>query len=151
MPTIKLLYNAGLMTASYLNSLEGEIQHIISYDFKGRLLEGNKEYKLHLPFEIPASEFWSIIVYDFLNRLIIQTDQSWPSVFSTNKKLVYNSDGSVDAWFGPKPVEGKENNWVKTIPGKKWYIILRLYYPLDSWFEKKWRPGEIEELNADDK
>ena len=31
-----------------------------------------------------------------------------------------------------------------------WYAILRLYYPLDSWFEKKWRPGEIEEVNAVD-
>ena len=139
------------MTVTHVNSPEGEMQHIISYDSKGRLLEGRKEYKLHLPSDIPASEFWSIIVHDFINRSIISTDQSWPSVFNTSKNLVYNSDGSVDVWFGPKPFEKRENNWVKTIPGKMWYVILRLYYPLDSWFEKKWRPGEIEELNADDK
>lgn len=137
------------MTVANLNSREEEMQHTISYDSRGRLLDGKKEYKLHLPPGIPASEFWSIIVYDYLNRLIIQTDQSWPSVFSTNKNLVYNSDGSVDAWFGPNSVERNENNWIKTIPGKNWYIILRLYYPLDSWFDKRWRPGEIEELNAD--
>ncbi len=43
-------------------------------------------------------------------------------------------------------IKGKESNWVKTIPGKQWYMILRLYYPLESWFDKKWRPGEIEEI-----
>ena len=46
----------------------------------------------------------------------------------------------------PTEIEGKENNWVKTIPGGQWYMILRLYYPLESWFDKKWQPGEIEEI-----
>jgi hypothetical protein len=138
------------MSVSHLNFPEGEMQQIISFDSKGRLLEGGKEYKLHLPSDIPASEFWSIVVYDSTNRSIISTDQSWPSVFKTNKYLVYNSDGSVDVWFGPNLIEGKENNWIKTMPGKNWYIILRLYYPLDSWFDKRWRPGEIEEVNAVD-
>ena len=138
------------MSAHYLTLLEGEIQHIITYDSKGRFLDGSKEYRLHLPSGIPASEFWSIIVYDLLNRLIIRTEQSWPSVFSTNRNLVYNRDGSVDAWFGPNLKEGLENNWVKTIPGTRWYGILRLYSPLDSWFNKSWKPGEIEESNSND-
>ncbi len=50
--------------------------------------------------------------------------------------IVHNNDGSVDAWFGPDAIEGKESNWVKTIPGKKWFIVLRLYYPLKDWFDK---------------
>ena len=126
--------------------MEEELQHIISYDSKGRPLEGHKKYKLHLPANIPASSFWSIIVYDNLDRLIINTGQPWPSVHSNNKNLVYNNDGSVDAWFGPDPCAGKEDNWVKTIPGRLWIMILRLYYPLESWFDKKWQPGEIEEI-----
>jgi hypothetical protein len=126
--------------------MEEELQHIISYDSKGHLLEGGKKYKLHLPSNIPASDFWSIIVYDHLSRLMIHTNQPWPSVFSNNKNLVCNNDGSVDVWFGPKPIEGKENNWVKTIPGNRWLMILRLYYPLESWFDRTWRPGEIEPL-----
>ena len=85
---------------------------------KACLLEGGKKYKLHLPSDIPASDFWSIIVYDALSRLIIHTDQPWPSVFSTDKNLVFNDDGSVDVWFGPEYVKGKENNWVKTMPGE---------------------------------
>jgi hypothetical protein len=127
--------------------MEKELQHVISYDSKGHLLDGGKKYKLHLPSDIPASEFWSIIVYDQLTGLIINSDQTWPSIYSNNKGLAYNSDGSVDAWFGPEAIKGKEGNWVKTITGVQWYLILRLYYPLKSWFEKRWRPGELEELN----
>ena len=123
-----------------------ELQIVISYDSKGNLLEGGKKYKIHLPADIPASEFWSVIVYDSIRRLIIHTDQPWPSVFSSDKNLVYNNDKSVDVWFGPEALKGKEHNWIKTEPRKKWHMILRLYYPLESWFDKKWQPGEIEEI-----
>ena len=122
------------------------MQITISYDSNRCLLEGGKKYKLHLPKNIPASYFWSVVVYDALSRLMIRTDQPWPSVHSGNKKLIYNIDGSVDAWFGPNCIEGKESNWVKTIPGCQWYLILRLYYPLETWFNKKWQHGEIEEV-----
>jgi hypothetical protein len=126
--------------------LNKALQHIITYDSKGHLLEGGKKYRLVLPSGIPASEFWSIIVYDTLSRLMIHTDQPWPSVFSSNKKITLGSEGSVDVWFGPEPVTGEESNWVKTIPGKHYHVILRLYYPLESWFENRWRPGEIIEI-----
>ena len=122
------------------------MEHIISYDSTRRMLEGQKKYKLHLPSPIPASDFWSILVYDQFSRLIIHADQPWPSVFSNKTDLVYNNDGSVDVWFGPEEIKGKENNWLQTLPGEQWYMILRLYYPLESWFNKKWRPGEIEEI-----
>jgi hypothetical protein len=136
-----------MKTAFLPKTMEKELQHVISYDSKGHLLDGGKKYKLHLPSNIPASDFWSIIVFDQLTGLIIHSDQSWPSIYSNDKNLVYNDDGSVDAWFGPETIKGKECNWVKTIPGEQWYLILRLYYPLESWFEKRWRPGELEELN----
>jgi hypothetical protein len=126
--------------------MEEELQYIATYDASGKPLDGGKNYKIHLPPDIPASNFWSVIVYDKQTRLIIRTDQPWPSVFSSSKKLVVNQDGSIDAWFGPMAPAGKENNWVKTIPGKGWNMILRLYYPLESWFDMSWRPGEIEEV-----
>jgi hypothetical protein len=115
-------------------------------DAKGNPLEGDKNYVLHLPPDIPASNFWSVIVYDSQTCLMIRTDQSWPSVHSNCKRLVVNYDGSVDAWFGPVVPPGKENNWVKTLPGKRWFMIFRLYDPLETWFNKSWRPGEIEEI-----
>jgi len=126
--------------------MEEEIQYIASFDTNGKPLDGSRNYRLHLPPNIPASNFWSVIVYDKQTRLMISTDQPWPSVHSQCSKLLVNPDGSVDAWFSPEAPTGKENNWVKTIPGKGWNMILRLYYPLESWFDKSWRPGEVEEV-----
>jgi hypothetical protein len=51
---------------------------------------------------------------------------------------------SVDIYFGPKAPAGMGNNRVQPLPGKGWNMLYRLYGPLDSWFKKTWRPGEIE-------
>ena len=60
-------------------------------------------------------------------------------VGSQTKGLLVNADRTVDIY-------GKENNWVQTIPETGWNTILRLYGPLELWFNKTWRPGEIELL-----
>ena len=75
---------------------------------------------------------------------MIQTDQRFPSVSSQDKGLQVNADGSVDVYFGPHAPTGKASNWVQTIPGKGWNTLFRLYSPLEPWFDKSWRPGEIE-------
>jgi hypothetical protein len=116
-------------------------------DAKGNPLDGGKKYKLHLPPNIPVKDFWSLIIYDNQTRSQLQTDQRFPSVSSQTKELLINDDKSVDVYFGPKAPTGKENNWVQTIPGKGWNVLLRLYGPLDPWFDKAWRPGEIELVN----
>jgi hypothetical protein len=54
-----------------------------------------------------------------------------------------NDDGSYTIWFGPTPPEGQEPNWIETVPGKSWFPMLRLYGPLQPWFDKTWQPGDI--------
>jgi len=78
---------------------------------------------------------------------MLQTDQQFPAVGSLTKGLVVNQDTSVDLYFGPKAPAGRENNWVQTMPGQGWQALLRLYGPLDPWFDKTWRPGEIERVD----
>ena len=74
---------------------------------------------------------------------MLQTDQRFPAVSGQTKGLITNPDGSVDVYFGPKAPKGKENNWVQTIPDKGWNALLRLFGPLEPWFNKTWQPGEI--------
>jgi hypothetical protein len=115
-------------------------------DSTGRPLDGGRTFKLHLPPGIPAKDFWSIVVYDTQTRSELQTDQQFPSIGSQKAGVVVNADQSVDVYFGPKAPAGKESNWVQTMPGKGWFPILRLYGPLQPWFDKKWQPGELEEV-----
>lgn len=118
----------------------------ISVDENGVSLNGSKQYKCHLPAKIPVKEFWSILVFDCKTNLLIKTIQPWPSVNSKMKNLSYCEDGSLDIYFGPKAPDGKENNWIQTLPRKKWRMVVNLYDPLESWINNTWKPGKIEEL-----
>ena len=113
-------------------------------DASGLPFDGGKSYRLHMPANVPVKDFWSLILYSDQTRSMIQTDQPSPSVSSQTKGLQVNADGSIDVWFGPKAPLGKEANWVQTVPGKGWNVVLRLYGALEPWFDKTWRPGEVE-------
>jgi len=122
-------------------------QYAIAFvDSKGEPLDGGKTYRLHLPPDIPAKDFWSLVLYDNQTRSQLQTDQQFPSIGSQKKGVETNADGSIDVFFGPEPPSGKESNWIQTWPEKGWNVILRLYGPLQSWFDQTWRPGEIERV-----
>jgi hypothetical protein len=122
---------------------EGSAYAACFVDSKGEPFDGGKTYQIHMPANIPAKDFWSFTAYDMQSRSMLQTDQQFPAIGSENKGLVVNKDGSVDVYFGPKAPPGKENNWVQTVPGKGWSTLLRLYGPLEPWFNKTWQPGEF--------
>lgn len=117
-------------------------------DSSGAYLDGGQNYKLHLPGNPPAKKFISIVVYDTQTRSQLQTSQRFPSKNNVRDKetLTFNKDGSFDLYFGPKAPAGKESNWIETRPGKGWFCLLRLYSPTEAWYDKSWRPGEIERV-----
>ena len=112
-------------------------------DSEGQYLDGARNYRLTLPPEVPESRFWSIILYDNQTRSMLQTDQHLPRLGSQSGTIDTNRDGTVDLYFGPTAPEGMEANWLQTVPGKGWWTILRLYNPLQGFFDKTWQPGEI--------
>jgi len=78
---------------------------------------------------------------------MLQTDQRFPGLDNLgkgDKALKKNKDASFDIYFGPKPPKGMENNWIQTDPAKGWNTILRLYGPLQSFYDKTWKPGDPE-------
>lgn len=109
--------------------------------------DGGKTYKVTLPPDIPAAAFWSLTVYDNQSRSMLDTPQRYPRAGSQSyptPAAEANADGSTTVYFGPGLPEGvKPGNWIQTAPGKGWFVILRLYSPLETFFTKKWKPSEI--------
>jgi len=112
-------------------------------DSKGKPLSGDNNYRLSLPPAIPAKIFWSVTLYDAENSSGLANGRPFPSLGSRDKP-VQNADGSTDLYFSSKAPEGKEANWLATVPGKGYFAILRLYGPTEASFDKSWKPGDFE-------
>ena len=118
-------------------------QYLATYkDASGAYLDGGQNYRLTLPAGIPVKDFWSATVYSAETRSLLQNGQPKPSI-STYDQLEENADGSVDIYFGPSAPAGKEKNWLKTLPEKGWFTYIRLYGPLEPFFDQTWKPDDI--------
>ncbi|NND15142.1 MAG: DUF1254 domain-containing protein [Eudoraea sp.] len=142
-------YYATGITPAMVNPVVGKGSQYIAglRDKDGKPFDGAKTYKVHLPKNVPAKDFWAFTLYDVQTRSMLQTDQKFPEIASKNAEVQQNEDGSYDVYFGPEAPEGKEANWIQTIPGKGWHMLFRLYGPEQAWFDKTWRPGEVELIN----
>ncbi len=120
---------------------------LTTLDAAKNYFDGAETYKVTLPKGIPEAKFWSLTVYDNQSRSMLDTPQLFPRAGSQSypsPAAEPNSDGSTTVYFGPKQPEGvKRGNWIQTTPGKGWFTILRLYSPLEPFFDKSWRPSEI--------
>ena len=117
-------------------------------DANKSFFDGAKTYRVTLPKGIPEANFWSLTVYDNMTRSMLDTPQRYPRAGSQSypsPAAESNPDGSTTVYFGPtQPASVKRGNWIQTTPGKGWFTILRLYSPLEPFFDKSWRPTEIE-------
>jgi hypothetical protein len=117
-------------------------------DAAGKPFDGAKTYRLTLPKDIPAARFWSLTLYDNQTRSMLQTEQLYPRAGSQeypSPAAAPESDGTTVVHFSPaRPDDVAPGNWIQTDPERGWFVILRLYSPLPSYFDKSWRPGEIE-------
>ncbi len=127
-------------------------QYLMAFlDSEGNPFDGAKTYKVTLPKDIPAKAFWSFTLYDNQTRSMLQTPQKYPRAGSQSypsPAAEADAEGATTVYFGPEQPDGvKRGNWVQTDPKKGWFTILRLYSPLPSFFDKTWRPTEIELAN----
>ena len=127
-------------------------QYLMGFlDAAGEPFDGAKTYKVTLPKGIPAEAFWSLTLYDNQTRSMLQTPQKYPRAGSQSypsPAAEAAGDGSTVVYFGPEQPDGvARGNWIQTDPEKGWFTILRLYSPLPSFFDKSWRPSEIEAVN----
>jgi hypothetical protein len=118
--------------------------YLASYrDVKDRPLRGERHYRMQVPSNVPAKQFWSATAYDLTTAAFIR-ESPRPALGSYDPALAKNPDGSVDVYFGPKPPTGKDANWIYTAPGKPWFAIFRFYGPEKPLFEKTWVLPDIQ-------
>jgi hypothetical protein len=92
-----------------------------------------------------VNNFWSVTVYDVQTSSGLDNGQPFPSISSSDKP-VENVDGSTDIYFGPSAPKGHEKNWLRTVPGKGYFVIVRLYGPTQPYFDKTWKLPDIERV-----
>ncbi|MBV8106920.1 MAG: DUF1254 domain-containing protein [Hyphomicrobiales bacterium] len=122
----------------------GSVYWFAARDKTGAFVDGGKLYKLTMPQPVPVSLFWSVTVYDPDTRSEIQTDQGKAALRSLFELKDVPKTGAAELYFGPSAPGGKEGQWIKTNPGKGWFVYLRLYGPEAPAFDGSWKPGDIE-------
>lgn len=120
--------------------------YVIAFtDGDGVALTGGAHYTLTLPKDVPAANFWSLTLYEAENASGLANGRPFPSLGSRDEP-VRNADGSTDLHLAPQAPQGKERNWLATVPGKGFFAILRLYGPTEPALARSWKPGDITKL-----
>lgn len=141
-------YEAVAISKAMLTETVGVGQrYIAAYkDKDGAWLSGENNYKLRVPPNPPAKNFWSVTAYDESTRQMPITEQGRPDISSRKEDIVKNDDGSVDVYFGPTAPKGHETNWVQTNAEKGWFAYFRFYGPTEPFFDKSWALPDLEKI-----
>ena len=134
--------------AMLLNNVGSGSKYLGAYvDNDGKWLDGKNSYEIVVPKDAPANQFWSITAYDNDSRCIIQNPQGKSDISSAQKNIRTEPDGSTKVFVGPKAPVGYENNWIESNPEKGFFVYLRLYGPLESYYDKSWKMPNVKKLN----
>jgi hypothetical protein len=123
----------------------GSLYWLGVHDDTGEHLDGGSAYRLTVPMPVPAKLFWSVTVYDIDTRSQIQTEQGKAALRSLFE-LKDASGSSAELFFGPKPPEGKEGQWIQTLPDKGWFVYFRIYGPEAAAFNGDWKPADFHRM-----
>ncbi len=84
---------------------EGQFYLLGLEDKEGKPLDGSKTYRLKVPANAPAKQYWSATLYDRETHALIR-NMSHAARSSQSKGLQVNKDGSVDLYFGRRESPG---------------------------------------------
>jgi hypothetical protein len=98
-----------------------------------------------MPPGVPVALFWSVTLYDPWTRCELQS-QPYPSISSQKKPApTTNADGSIDIYFAAeKPSGVAEQNWIRVLPDRGFFVYIRYYGPLNAFNDKSWVPNDVE-------
>ena len=134
-------------TGMVLNNVGKGSKYLAAYiDENKEWLDGKNSYEILVPKDAPANQFWSITVYDNDSRCIILNEQGKSDISSARENVKIEADGSAKVYVGPKAPEGYENNWIQSNPKKGFFVYLRLYGPLESFYDKSWKMPDVKKV-----
>ena len=60
---------------------------------------------------------------------------------------IYASQCVMHAAPTKLPDGAPKSNYLRTVPGKGWFTLFRLYSPTKGFFDQSWRPGDFEKIS----
>jgi hypothetical protein len=140
----------GVLYYAVISSVKNYGTATLYYDLAetadGVWLDGGKNYKLNVPANVPARDFWSVVVYDLESAAWIR-EMLKVGVASSSEGITTNADGSVDIYFGPEAPDGQEANWIPTAEGRRFFLLFRFYGPEPGAFDGSYELNDIEQLD----
>ena len=115
-------------------------------DADGTYLDGARTYRLAVPQPVPGKLFWSITVYDAETRSQIRTDQNQAALRSLFELADTGTGAARGLWFGPVASAGAEDRWIKTIPGRGWFVYFRICGPEQAAFDGSWQLPDFQAM-----
>ena len=113
-------------------------------DKNGRALDCGPRYRLHVPPIPPAGQCWFVTIYDLETRRPVENAtaavESRGGRPNEHRRRVGQFLLRVDA------ENGHETNSLATMPGRAWFPLVRLYGPLQPYFDRSWKLPDIETL-----
>jgi hypothetical protein len=115
-------------------------------DTDGELLSGKETYRLRVPAEVPARDFWSVIAYSKKTKAFIYNENGRVGLSSYDKsKMNLNDDGSVDIYFGKNAPKGLDSNWIPN-GGEDFFVLFRFYGPEQAFFDRSFKLPDLEKI-----
>lgn len=116
-------------------------------DADGALLSGDGTYRLSVPPNVPARDFWSVIAYSKETKAFIYNDIDRVGLSSYDAaSLQVQDDGSIDIYFGETAPAGLESNWIPTA-GEDFFLLFRIYGPEEGYFDRTFRLPDVTRLD----
>ena len=136
----------GAYMGIYGNSVEEAFYTGSRVDNLGQPLQGGRRYRLRFaPGQLPpASEFWSLTLYDLPDRQLVANPID-RYCLSSRDTLRADADGGLTLLIQAiAPEAGEQSNWLPTPQSGAFNVILRLYGPRREVVEQRWKMPLVE-------
>jgi hypothetical protein len=132
----------------YGNSVEEAFYTGSRQDNQGQPLQGGRQYRLRFaPGQLPpASEFWSLTLYDLPDRQLVANPID-RYCLSSRDSLLADADGGLTLLMQPSAPQ-VQSNWLPTPASGAFTLVLRLYGPQQQVVEQRWKMPAVEVVPA---